>query len=289
MAYQRLGGGYAGRFGEGMRNPRYGINAQPPAPNSTQPTPQRPSGRATPQGKPFDPNYRGEEWQNYMVPGSKPPGDPGYTRNYGTANPNAQGSQGRHYGRKAPSNAGFWAKINRQRNEGLSGGRPEIPEFAGYEGSKWTAPDIGIPEAGVDTRAVVDATRHFLDEKMATEGGEAAARLGKLGVLSSGGGQGMGYAGTLGESERARDRDLAALYYKYDYDAAQQDANRRSAAREGGLNRSLSAHEGFEGRGFAGNRDRQDYDRWRYGAELTAADEEERRANREMLMATYGM
>jgi hypothetical protein len=221
---------------------------------------------------------------------SMPPGDPNYKRKYGEVNPNARGSQGRHRGRKMGGSQGFWDRINRQRAEGLEGGgRPEIPEYTGYAGSKWTAPDTGIPEAGVDTRAVVDASRHFLDEKMATEGGEAAARLGKLGILSSGGGRGSGYAGTLAESERARDRDLAGLYYQYDYDAAQQDANRRSAAREGFLNRDFQAHEGYEGRGFAGNRDRQDYDRWRYAQELRAADEEERRANMDAMMATYGM
>jgi len=163
--------------------------------------------------------------------------------------------------------------------------RPEIPEYAGYAGSKWEAPDMGgAPQAGVDTRAVVDATRHFLDEKMATEGGEAAAALGKLGILSSGGGRGSGYAGTLGESERARDRDLAGLYYQYDYDAAQQDANRASTAREGDLNRSLSAHEGQEGRGYAGSRDRQEYDRWRYGADISAADQEKI----DLMMSRYG-
>lgn len=108
--------------------------------------------------------------------------------------------------------------------------------YIGYNPNYWKPEDIAIPEAGVDTRAIVESTRHFLDEEMAGGMGDAARRLGALGGLKS-----SGYAGTLGNIQRKRDLDLAAEYYKWDYDAAQQDANRKSTARENTLNRSLES------------------------------------------------
>ena len=117
--------------------------------------------------------------------------------------------------------------------------------YVGYNPTAYQEEEIDIPEAGVDTRKVVESTRHFLDEEMAGGMADAARRFGMLGGLKS-----SGYAGTLGEKQRARDRDLAGMYYKYDYDAAQQDASRKSAAREGRLQRGYGAWGTLEGLKF---------------------------------------
>lgn len=294
MAYQRYGGGYGGgagtggRFGPGVGNPSM-------RPNSVKPTDHlQPGGRrGGDRVKPWEPNPLAEVNRLAWEGQSKPPSglSPEWKKFQAAKkagyfhNPNAQGSQGRHRGRKQGGSQGFWANINRQRNERLEGGAgPEIPEYKGYAGTMWQEPDQDPIDPRVDTRAIVDATRHTIDERMAREGGEAAAALGRLGVLSSGGGQGMGYAGTLGESERARDRDLAGMYYQYDYDAAQQDANRAASAREGRMGRSLAAHEGYAGREYGSTMGENDYNRWNYGAQL---DAEDRRKMEEMMMM-YG-
>ncbi|HET6456907.1 MAG TPA: hypothetical protein VFI02_21110, partial [Armatimonadota bacterium] len=75
-----------------------------------------------------------------------------------------------------------------------------------------------------------------LEEEMAAGMGNAARRFGALGGL-----KGTGYATTLGASERKMFEDLNAMNYKYDYDAAQADANRMSTAREGTLGRAYGA------------------------------------------------
>lgn len=114
--------------------------------------------------------------------------------------------------------------------------------YVGYNPTLWEEPDIAIPEAGVNTRDVVESTRHFLDEEMAGGMADAARRFGALGGL-----KGTGYAATLGEKQRKRDLDLASKYYEYDYNAAQADANRKSAAREGTLGRAYGAWGQTEG------------------------------------------
>jgi hypothetical protein len=150
-------------------------------------------------------------------------------------------------------------------------------EYLGFTPKSWKEPNVAIPEAGVDTRKVVDSTRHYLDENMQKSFADAARRMGALGGLVS-----TGYAGKIGEAERARDRDLAGLYYKYDYDAAQQDASRKAAARENMLQRAfggwgkeqdLLAGEAARHTGFnVGQQDRADaYNRSKYGAESSEA------------------
>lgn len=115
-------------------------------------------------------------------------------------------------------------------------------QYYGYTPDKWKPSDIDIPEAGVDTRAIVNALKPRLEEEMAAGMGNAARRMGALGGLKS-----SGYATTLGNSERKMFSDLNALNYQYDYDAAQQDANRRSTARENTLDRELSGYGTYGG------------------------------------------
>ena len=289
MAYQRYSPGAGGRFPRGIDNPARRPPSVQPFPQPS-PNPRRPTGRAAP-GERWDLRDPGrgerERLQGIYDSQSRPPGGP-VRRGGDSDNKNAVGAfYGRNVrsGGKNPSTAGFWARINAERNAAREGDTtPEIPDYKGYAGTMWQEPDQDPIDPRVDTRAIVDATRHTIDERMAREGGEAAAALGRLGVLSSGGGRGMGYAGTLGESERARDRDLAGMYYQYDYDAAQQDANRAAQAREGRAGRSLQAHEGYAGRGYGSTRDENDYNRWKYGAQL---DVEERKKMEEMMMM-YG-
>jgi len=114
--------------------------------------------------------------------------------------------------------------------------------YQSYDPTLWNEPDIGIPEAGVNTREIVNALKPQLEEEMAAGMGNAARRFGALGQL-----QGTGYADTLGNVERKMFSDLNALNYKYDYDAAQADANRKSTAREGTLGRAYGAWGQTEG------------------------------------------
>jgi len=118
-------------------------------------------------------------------------------------------------------------------------------EYMKYNPNYWKEPDIAIPEAGVDTRAIVDSTKHFLDEEMAGGMGDAARRFGALGGLRS-----TGYEDTLGDVQRKRDLDLASEYYKWDYNAAQADADRKSRAREGTLGRAYSGWDAEQNRIF---------------------------------------
>jgi len=108
--------------------------------------------------------------------------------------------------------------------------------YQSYNPTAWNEPDIGIPEAGVNTRDIVASLKPRLEEEMAAGMGNAARRFGALGGL-----KGTGYATTLGASERKMFEDLNAMNYKYDYDAAQADANRMSTAREGTLGRAYGA------------------------------------------------
>ena len=114
--------------------------------------------------------------------------------------------------------------------------------YQSYNPTAWNEPDIGIPEAGVNTRDIVASLKPRLEEEMAAGMGNAARRFGSLGGL-----KGTGYATTLGASERKMFEDLNALNYKYDYDAAQQDANRKSTARENTLDRELSGYGTYGG------------------------------------------
>lgn len=147
-----------------------------------------------------------------------------------------------------------------QKNQGSPTTEWEDWEGSEYEApAGWVAPETAIPEAGVDTRAIVESRRHRLDEEMGGQMSASAARLGAGGMLA-----GSEYANELGQAERARDNDLAALYYQYDYDAAQKDADRMSAARENMLNRDLSAwgtHGGWEHEGGMAGQDR-DFQAW---------------------------
>jgi hypothetical protein len=175
-------------------------------------------------------------------------------------------------------------------------------DYVGYNPTAWQEPEVGIPDAGVDTRKVVESTKHFLDEEMAGGMAETARRFGALGGLRS-----SGYMGSLGNLERKRDLDLASAYYKTDYDAAQMDANRRSAARENMLQRAYGGWGTLEGlrsgeaarrtgfnqseagreTGFNQNEASREgsYDWNRYGAELSEA---QRKQIYEQLLAEYG-
>lgn len=140
------------------------------------------------------------------------------------------------------------------RGSGRSGSA-QRPSFAGWDGGAgfntpgmWEAPDIDIPEAGVDTDAIVESRRHWLDETMGGEMGDAARMMGAAGI----GLENTDYVSTLGAAVGKRDRDLAAEYYGWDFKASQADADRASRARENELDRSLSAwgtHGGWDTQG----------------------------------------
>jgi hypothetical protein len=152
------------------------------------------------------------------------------------------GGQGSSPGSRQNTTNPYWWMRNMQGPGGQEFNQWEGNEFEAPAG--WEAPDIGIPEAGVDIRAIVESRRHLLDEEMGGQMSASARRLGAGGMLA-----GSEYVDELGQAERSRDLDLAALYYDYDYRAAQSDADRRSTARENILNRSLSAwdtHGGWE-------------------------------------------
>lgn len=140
--------------------------------------------------------------------------------------------------------------------------QPDLPEFVAWGGGsgytapdEWVAPEMAIPEAGVNIRDIVESRRHMLDEEMGGQMADAARRMGGSGMLMS-----SDYVDRLGAAERARDRDLAALYYDYDYNAAQQDATRKAAAREAALDRALQSwitHSGYEQEGTMAGLDRE--------------------------------
>lgn len=149
----------------------------------------------------------------------------------------------------------LWWLDDMRKKIGPNDDRPDAPGYVGSNFTPWNgqdiqapdawqAPDVGIPEAGVNTEDIVNARRHYLDENMAGNMADAARLAGSSGIMQS-----SDYVNSLGQAQRSRDKDLADLYYKYDYDAAQQDANRKAAARQAMLDRSLSAwstHGGWE-------------------------------------------
>ena len=189
---------------------------------------------------------------------------------------------------------GWLMKARRDAEAGTLPGIPgqrDMPGWEGWEGSEWGG--VGNTGANVDTRAIVEATGAYLNERMGGEMGDAARKFGSLGMLSSGGGLGGGYMGTLGESERGRDRDFASLQHQYDFQAAQADANRRMQAAE----LDLRAWEAGEKRKYGEWGAKQEhgwdtygagseYDRYRYGEEMD--QESINAANRNKLMMLYG-
>lgn len=192
-----------------------------------------------------------------------------------------------HTYRQAPGggvygSGNWWAQRN-QRSATFN--EPDIPGFNPWEGEKWVGEDY---QGGVvDTSALIDATEALLNERLGGEMSEAARRFGQAGALMSGGGLGGGYAGTLAESERGVRRDLGEMAHRYRFQAEQSDADRRAAAFNAAQERSLRAHEGYEGRRFGGWGAESDYDRWKYGAELGRSGREQQSA-RDMLLALYG-
>ncbi len=236
-----------------------------------------------------------------MIPGSAPPSTGGGTQGGG-------GYGGGSFRGGAPD-PGWLKKL---RMDAMKGGGaaagPEIPgeremaPFAGYEGSTWSPEGSGYEGGPVDTSGLIDATAALIAERRDTEGGEAARKFGKLGMMMSGGGLGAGYSGTLAESERGYGRDVAEMTNRYRFQAEQADAQARETARQRGLDRSFAAHEGTEGRRFGSFGAEQDYDkfkygagseydRFKYGAELGESDRAQQDADRkmQMMLSMYGM
>jgi len=271
----RYRGGTGGRFGPGMSNPSYGGTGPGTG------TYLRPSGgRSTPnsaspaQGA-LNIGYgtgAGNGWVKPMAPTGK------------THTP-----QGAHVN----NTPGWLMKARRDAEAGTLPGIPDmrdIPGWEDWEGGSWGG--VGNTGANVDTRAVVAATGAYLDERMGGEMADAARKFGGLGMLSSGGGLGGGYMGTLGESERGRDRDFAALQHQYDFQAAQADADRRMKAAELELRafedserRRYGAWGAKQEHGWGGFDAGTDYDRYRYDQEMDQASINA--ANRNKLMMLY--
>lgn len=212
-------------------------------PGSVFPTVQGTPRPATGRVSPVAPNLPGQSTDEYW-PWQLPQGNP------------TSGQAGVDHGFITP---GSKARGQEDAGPGVADyvGAPEMPGFTpgggdaaaaaagryvAYNPTLWNEPDIGIPEAGVNTREIVNALKPQLEEEMAAGMGNAARRFGSLGQL-----KGTGYADTLGNVERKMFSDLNALNYKYDYDAAQADANRKSAAREGTLGRAYGAWGQTEG------------------------------------------
>ena len=249
MAYA----GVSGRFGMGLQNPQGNRLTAPasrgprvlPMQPGQQTAPLQPTGRATPGAtQPVASPQMGQ--YDYAVP--KPSG---------TVVGRGGAFDYLPVGGPVNANAAYLGGPQQQGPKPIGLDEPGIPgsanlatastadfvggQYTGYDPTKWEQPEIDIPDAGVDTRKVVDSTKHFLDEEMAGGMAETARRFGALGGLRS-----SGYMGSLGNLERKRDLDLASAYYKYDYDAAQSDANRRSAARENTLNRAFQGWGKYE-------------------------------------------
>jgi hypothetical protein len=165
----------------------------------------------------------------------------------------------------------------------------DMPGWEDWEGESWGG--VGNTGAGVDTRAIVEATGAYLTERMGGEMADAARKFGSLGMLSSGGGLGGGYMGTLGESQRGRDRDFAALQHQYDFQAAQADANRRMKAKE----LELRAFEDKERRRYGAWGAKQEhgwdefgagteYDRFKYRSDMDQSSIGAENLNRLMML-----
>lgn len=188
---------------------------------------------------------------------------------------------------------------------------PERPTMAGagYVGGRFTGadytdynPELWTDQPDVDTRAIVDASRHFYEDDMAQRMGEASRRFGASGAIRS-----SGHREGLEDAERKMFSDINALGMKYDYDAAQQDASRslsafsdyearraQEAARATGFSQSEAARRTGYDTGEAGRRtnfnvgqqDRTNQFNWQdYGADLS---ERERRQMYDMLKMKYG-
>ena len=279
------GGGYGGRFGTGMSNPNVGgVSTRKPTARvvsggGNAPTATQPYGVSHGSYVGNIP-YRGQAAQRDRTPT--------HTRT----------------GRQTFVTPGWLAALRRKSMPGFN--EPEIPgmrdlgEVERYAGEMW-APDRTYDEAEIDPTEMIESRFALIDEELGTEMSEAARRFGQTGGLMSGGGRGAGFVGTLGESERGAMRDKRQIASDRIYAAQQAEANRRAQAFESEMGRSLAAHEGHEGRRFGdvsmaneyglGAFDRMsDYDRWKYGAELGAADREQADAmkNIELMMALYG-
>ena len=268
-------GGYATQFGPGVGNPAVGGI-------------QRPTGRTAPGGGggiatvySTSPERAGpvKPWDDFK----KNRGQKTYS-----------GSSGGGYSR------------NRKQNnrEHIGFNEPDMPDLRTlgdverYTGEKWS-PDRRYDETNIDPSEMIESRFALIDERLGGEMSEAARRFGSAGALMSGGGLGGGYAGTLGESERGAMRDKRQIGADLTYNAAQAEAERRARAFEAEQQRSLSAHEGYEGRRFSDvdmankygitQHDRGvDDDRYRYEQELEIARREQQNAIAEM-MAQYGM
>ena len=239
MAYVGVGGQFDGGLTNPSRKPggRFSyLGFGQPKPGETPPL--RPSGRVSPaSGGPQGSMGQDQYWP-WQMPAAQPqaPVDHGFIAPGSKAKPQKTNTVAPFI--PAPEFPG------QAPNPNPIVGAPAA-EYMKYNPSYWKEPDIAIPEAGVDTRAIVDSTKHFLDEEMAGGMGDAARRFGALGGL-----RGTGYEETLGNVQRKRDADLAAEYYKWDYNAAQSDADRKSRAREGTLGRAYSGWDAEQGRIF---------------------------------------
>jgi hypothetical protein len=286
MAYMNKPGNVDGRFGSGMTNPSFGgfmgfMGGG--AGGIRKPTHRVPGGgggggvatvySGAPPYNPWlntGPNQaQGSNWDSFKN-----------SRGTSTHNPGT--------GTGTP---GWLMKMRREASGAFGGGgasgmnfpdMPEargVPEFSGWEGEKWSPETSGVSGGPVDTAGLIDATAALIDERMGGEMADAARKFGDLGMLSSGGGLGSGYMGTLGESQRGRDRDIGEMTHRYRFQAEQADAAMREAARQAALDRSLSAHEGEQNRGFGSHMRGVDYgldtydrdtdsDRWSYDKEM---------------------
>jgi hypothetical protein len=235
-----------GKFGAGKSNPNYGGTRSTASPTSSvfeRPdwmtysghAGQGPAGPRGPGHPMYDEKNPGYGWREITNPADIAAGIRRYIDANGVVRTIRSG--GSHYGgggggRGRGFGAGYGAHQGKdpywwlQGFDRKAGEAPSPFEVTAFTGSSYMAPELAIPEAGVDTRAVVGSMRHFLDEEMSGEMADAARRAGAAGMLDS-----STYGKALGEAERSRDRDLASLYYQYDYDAAQADAQRKLQSR----------------------------------------------------------
>lgn len=252
--------GTGGRFGRGASNPSFGYLGGTGT--------RRPSGRAEATG-------------GGGLPGT--PGNWAIGHGYGAGGNWTKPKQGREtrvqaQGAHVGNTPGWLMKARRDAMKGGGGlpgipGQRDMPEWKDWEGQEWGG--VGDTGAHVDTRATVEATGAYLTERMNNEMADAAKKFGSLGMLSSGGGLGGGYMGTLGESQRGRDRDFASLQHEYDFMAAQSDADRAMQAKQMELQAFLSGEDkrygawgaerdfGWDEYGAGSN-----YDWNKYGAEM---------------------
>lgn len=271
-----MGGGGGGRFLGGMGNPNYGTNSTKPTQQPKQPPTL--GGSGSDYGLPVDisrgpgPKFKkpGISW---MAPEESSP-----SAARGAYTPQAP---------RSLNKGGSYFTWEKSKHPEFN--EPDIPGFREWEGEMW-APDRTYDEANIDPTEMIKSRYALIDEELGTDMSEAARRFGKTGGLMSGGGRGAGFLGTLGESERGAMRDKRQIGADLTYNAAQAEANRRAAAFEGEMGRGLSAHEGHQGRGFGAYGAGLDYDKWKYGADLGAAQREQNDATRnmEMMLSLYG-